>query len=313
MDTLSQILTAFRFTSAIYCRLRGGTSWGVGLPEVSGASFHVVRSGACILHREREDIELRPGDIALCPRGPRHALLHHREASPVPLEDLLALLDGDQAPDITMGAEPMCGEVICGVFYFDRRLWDPMLKFLPEVLVLHQGDYSGFLLTSLLDCASTELQHPQSASDLVLSRIGDLLFVELMRAAARRDTLAGAHRGWMLAMRDPAMGRVLAAIHHGPGKPWSIDELAELACLSRSTFTARFRDEVGMSALQYLTRWRMIVAASYLEDTEWILAKVADAVGYASEVSFTRAFKQVVGVPPGRYRNEAPAHRAPRL
>ena len=54
--------------------------------------------------------------------------------------------------------------------------------------------------------------------------------------------------------------------------------------------------------MQYVTRWRMHVALSTLETEGATVAELADRLGYRSEAAFARAFKRVVGIPPGAVR-----------
>ena len=73
--------------------------------------------------------------------------------------------------------------------------------------------------------------------------------------------------------------------------------------MSRSAFAARFTELVGESAMRYVTRWRMHVAADLLETTDTTVAAVAAQVGYDSVAAFSRAFKRVIGSTPRATRN----------
>jgi AraC-like DNA-binding protein len=100
------------------------------------------------------------------------------------------------------------------------------------------------------------------------------------------------------------MGAAIAAIHHEPGAPWSVEALAELAHTSRSVFSERFTEVVGMSPGRYVTRWRMHLATTWLREDKLTVAETAARLGYDSEASFSRAFKRDVGVPPSALRRE---------
>jgi AraC-like DNA-binding protein len=77
---------------------------------------------------------------------------------------------------------------------------------------------------------------------------------------------------------------------------------AELA-MSRSAFAARFSELVGVPAMQYVTDWRMQLARNRLRDGASV-AEVAGELGYRSEAAFSRAFKRVMGMPPGAARRD---------
>jgi transcriptional regulator GlxA family with amidase domain len=111
---------------------------------------------------------------------------------------------------------------------------------------------------------------------------------------------------------DERIGRALAAIHQRPGEPWSVESLAAVAGASRSIFSERFSQLVGMSPARYLARWRMHVASGWLENERATVADVATCLGYESEAAFSRAFKRFVGVPPSTLRRAAKAGSAKR-
>ena len=134
----------------------------------------------------------------------------------------------------------------------------------------------------------------------MLARLSELLFVE-----AVRDYLAGlppVQQGWLAGLRDPAIGRALALMHARLAHPWTSEQLAAEALLSRSAFAERFTTLVGVPPMSYLTVWRMQVAAQSLREGRRSIAQVAAAVGYESEAAFARAFKREMGVNPGEYR-----------
>jgi AraC-like DNA-binding protein len=96
-------------------------------------------------------------------------------------------------------------------------------------------------------------------------------------------------------------------MHGHPERPWSVEDLAELAKMSRAAFARRFTALVGEPPLAYLTRWRMELAARHLRESNDLVAHIAERVGYRSEYAFSRAFSRAFDEPPGRYRR---AHQA---
>jgi len=93
-----------------------------------------------------------------------------------------------------------------------------------------------------------------------------------------------------------------SSIHGQPSRQWTLEILAHEVGLSRSVFADRFAHYVGFSPIQYLTRWRMQLAARRLEAQGASIAQVAAEVGYESESAFNRSFRKYVGVPPGAWR-----------
>jgi AraC-like DNA-binding protein len=134
----------------------------------------------------------------------------------------------------------------------------------------------------------------------VLSKIAELMFVDVVRRYI--DTLPGDARGWLSGLRDPQVGAALAIMHARPAEPWTLERLAREVGMSRSVLADRFVHYVREPPMHYLTRWRMQLATRLLERKGSGIAQVAEEVGYESEAAFNRAFKKVVGVPPGAWR-----------
>ena len=115
--------------------------------------------------------------------------------------------------------------------------------------------------------------------------------------------IAEGHRGWLAGLNDPYVGRVLTLIHAEPARPWTVEELADCAAISRAALGKRFVELVGEAPMQYLAGWRMHLARRLLRDSNLGLAEIATRVGYESEASFNRAFSRLVGTPPGAWRH----------
>jgi len=115
-----------------------------------------------------------------------------------------------------------------------------------------------------------------------------------------------------MGLRDPHVGRALGLLHDRPAHGWTLEELSKSAGLSRSALAERFAHLVGQPTMQYLTLWRMQVAAERLASGELNVSETARHVGYESEAAFSRAFKRLVGVPPAMWRRQSverqPAH-----
>ena len=90
------------------------------------------------------------------------------------------------------------------------------------------------------------------------------MFVEVIRM--HMDQLANNNTGWLAGLRDPLVGRVLTLLHARPEHDWTLEELASEAAASRSALADRFTQIVGCPPIQYLTQWRMQIAAKRLAD-----------------------------------------------
>jgi AraC-like DNA-binding protein len=128
------------------------------------------------------------------------------------------------------------------------------------------------------------------------------MFVDVVRRYV--ETLPPNRTGWLAGLREPFVGRALAALHRRPAHGWTLESLAHDVGLSRSVLAERFAQFVGQPPMQYLTNWRMQLAANQLLSGTDSVATIADRVGYESEAAFSRAFKKTVGVPPGQWRKD---------
>ena len=155
-------------------------------------------------------------------------------------------------------------------------------------------------MTQLIRLAVDETATRRSGGETVLSKVAELMFVDVVRRHI--DTLPPDASGWLSALRDAHVGAALALLHGRAAEAWTVEILAREVGLSRSVFANRFAHFVQDSPMHYLTRWRMQLASRLLDRQGVGVAQVAAEVGYESEAAFNRAFKKCVGEPPGAWR-----------
>jgi AraC-like DNA-binding protein len=107
--------------------------------------------------------------------------------------------------------------------------------------------------------------------------------------------------GWLFALADKQMGAAISAMHSDPSHHWTLQRLAERAGMSRSSFALKFKATVGASPMEYLTRWRMLLAADRMKNSSEGLCAIAQSLGYESESAFGKAFRRVIGYSPRQY------------
>jgi AraC-like DNA-binding protein len=168
--------------------------------------------------------------------------------------------------------------------------------------VIHVSDRAGGALAAFVQFAIAESREPRIGGECVLGRLSELMFVDVVRRYL--ETLPADRTDWLAGLRDPFVGRALTAMHRSPARGWTLLSLAREVGFSRSSLAQRFTQYVGQPPMQYLTNWRMQLAANHLLSGVDSVAMVADRVGYESEAAFSRAFKRAVGTPPSQWRKD---------
>lgn len=200
-------------------------------------------------------------------------------------------------------SHPGEARVLCGFLSCDKALCRLLLEALPRLLHVPLGDGpSARWLMSLVRRGAQENTAPGPGSGTLLAKLAELLFVEAMRRYI--ESLPEQQTGWLAGLRDRYVGRALGLMHGQPAHDWTVDELAEQVGLSRSALTQRFADLLGAPPMQYLTRWRLVLAAAALRSGDKVIARVAEESGYESESAFNRAFKREFGMPPAAWRQQ---------
>ncbi len=232
---------------------------------------------------------------------------------------------GELPPVVKEGGEgPQHTSFICGFLGCDARPFNPILWSLPRAIHLHRVTQPGDRLSHLLAYAMAELRERGPGQRDVLLRLSELMFVEVVRRqlaqagesapgrpkptapswgdASAASKGASQSTGWLAALRDPLISRVLARLHAQPSRAWTLDALSEGTGASRSTLSERFAQLVGQPPMHYLAGWRMQLATRLLAEHSMKVRAIADSVGYASEAAFSRAFKKHTGLSPQAWR-----------
>ena len=321
-DVLSEVLSAVRLTGSVFFDVTAASPWVAEAPPSAqiasdihpGAQhaieYHVLTRGSCWISivdgAPFEPVRLHEGDIVLIPQGEPHALSSTPGLRATPDLDIHRRPnDGGRLPfKLRTGADGTGGDVhlICGFFTCDVRPFNPLLEALPRFLRVGRGASAATdgLLNQFILLVADETKHQRAGAQSVLTKLSELMLIEAVRTYM--DQLAPETAGWLSGLRDPLVGRALALLHAEPARPWTLDELAAACGASRSGLVGRFTQLMGYAPIQYLTRWRMQLAAKRLGERGAKVAAVAQDVGYESEAAFSRAFKKFCGQSPSEWR-----------
>src|SRR5215207_2649722 len=302
-DPLGEALHFLRMDGAFYCRSELTAPWGLEMPPMPGCLwFHVVTSGRCLVEVEGEEHWVLPGDLALVTDGTGHVLRDDAGSDAPGILDLYREPVSERYEILRHGGDGAPTQLLCGAVRFDHPTARNLVDILPTVIKLAAD--AGWMQTTLALLAA-EARDLQPGGEAVITRLADILVIQAIRAWLQTDP--SAQTGWLGALQDPQIGRAITLIHRDPARDWTVAALAGELSMSRSAFAARFTELAGEPVIQYLTRWRMHVGLHALKDERATVGEIADRLGYRSEAAFARAFKRVIGIPPGTVRKEQTA------
>lgn len=271
MDHLSPLFDQFSPKARVFFT---GSLCETSAFEASGklGHLHVLRSGLLKLQSASGDVQiLDQPSLLLHPRPLAHRLM----------------------PVHTSGsADGAAADLVCATIDLGSGLNNPLVAALPDALLVALGDMPK--LNPVLALLFEESEQVASGQKAALDRLTEYLLILLLRHVI--DTDSGSI-GILAGMKDARLHRAIKAIHEHPEHPWTLEELAETAAMSRARFASRFRETTGTTPLSYLAQWRISIACSMLRKGSRI-EFIAGRVGYGSQSAFTRVFSRYMGVSP---------------
>ncbi len=294
-DLLSELLRSVRLSGERIVAYAPPRTFSIGFADAG--TLHIIEEGELVLrvdgvpHVER----VSRGDVVLLPQGEPHQISAAGKRTHATVR-----------ADASERDAPEPARWLCGTFTIGDPQASHLLASLPAVIIL-RGARTPALegLEVAHRMLLFEMQSPSQGSAVMVARILDLVFIQILRAWAAG---ADAEPNWLAGALDPQIGPALSAIHRDPGHDWTVEELARTCSLSRSAFAARFVGRVGKPPATYLAHVRLDTATSLLRDTPLPVTLIAENIGYTSDAAFSRAFRQRYGTPPARWRRERRAH-----
>lgn len=295
-DPFSSILSMMNVRAVAAGGFTAAGRWALRFPPPEKIKFFVMARGASLLRIDgiAEAFAFREGDVFLMQAGAGFVIASDGDTVPL---DAMDVFDVDTVEIIDLGGSDVL--FLGGHIDLDLAGGDMLLAQLPATIHLPADRPESRRLAWLIDAFVREQTEAVMGTDQACAAIAQLIFLELLRAHAAAPEVSEA--GWLRALGDARLEPALRLIHAEPATQWSVEELARRAGMSRTTFAVRFKAVMGMAPLTYLTDWRMRLARRGLVEGSPI-AKLAPALGYASEAAFSTAFKRVAGVAPKFYR-----------
>lgn len=233
-----------------------------------------------------------------------HGALHMEggDRGPVVIDagELVMLPHG--ASDLKLTASDVPATIVLCRFRFDPDSLRGMIVALPRYIHIRRAQGAGWL-EGIVHFLLLEAGDIQPGAALMVSRLIDLVVIRTLRSWIHQ----GPTSGWLGGLSDARIANALKAIHEHPMQRWSIEALAGIAGMSRSSFCEHFAALVGRSPLRYHNEWRLTLARDLLAGRSARVGEIGLSIGYESEAAFSRAYKALFGHSPRdeyRLRND---------
>lgn len=298
MDPLSEVLTLLKPRSTVSAGFDAGGQWSIQFPDQQKRiKCYAVISGACWLSVDgvASPVRLRSGDCFVLPSGRPFRLASDVTLTPVLANTIFPPQQPGGVVTLNGGGDFFCVGSRFAVTGSHANILMGMLP--PIVHIRNESDQEA--LRWAVERMRREIREQQAGSFLIAQHLAHMTLIQALRMHLAEAPNGGS--GWLAALADKQLSAAIGAMHAEPSRRWTLQELAERACISRSAFAQRFKDAVGIAPMEYLSRWRMLLAADRLENSTEPVSTIALSLGYESESAFSTAFKREMGDSPRRY------------
>lgn len=301
-DLLSELLRPIRLTGVFHSWWHVRAPWSIeGDTEQKAVVLHYVAEGECWVSLDgAQPAMLDRGDLAIFPTGTAHRISDRPDRRGVPLRTLLASRAPGASGELTLGGEGPSGRILCAGLHYDESVASSLYRALPWMMVLRRDQVESEPL--LADVIRSLVDHKEGAgpgAQVITLRAFELAIVlalhPLLRGMMDRPDVVSA-------LQHPGLSKALLIMYTRYAEPWTIESLAREVNMSRSTFTAAFRELVGEGPAAHLTSCRMRESARLLAESNVPQGALPARVGYKSAVGFHLAFRKTFGMTPGEYR-----------
>jgi AraC-like DNA-binding protein len=310
VDALSDVLSLLKPRSYLSAGFDAGGDWSIQFrdqPEF--IKCYAVVSGQCWLSVDGvpEAIRLKTRDCFVLPSGRPFRLASDLTLTPADAGPIFSPARYGGVVSYNGGGDFFLVGSRFGVSGNHARI---LLGMLPPIVHISKESDQAAMRWSV-ERMMLELRERQPGSFLVAQHLAHMMLVQALRLHGAEELSANV--GWLFALADKQLAAAINAMHEEPAHRWTLGELAERAGMSRSIFALKFKNKVGASPMEYLMRWRMLLAADKLTNSGDPISTIALSLSYESESAFSTAFKRVMGRSPrqyGRGRDPASVARA---
>jgi AraC-like DNA-binding protein len=298
MDPLSDVLSLLKPRSYVSAGFDAGGDWSIQFPDQNRLiKCYAVISGACWLSVDAvaESVRLKAGDCFVLPSGRAFRLASDLSLRPVDAGTIFPPARAGGVVTYNGGGDFF---LVGSRFGVSGSNASTLLGMLPPIVHIRKEADQAALRWSV-ERMMHELREGQPGGILVAQHLAHMMLVQALRLHLAEESRSGV--GWFFALSDKRLSASMGAMHGDPAQRWTLQELAERAGMSRSSFAMKFKETVGETPMEYLTRWRMLLAADRLENSSDPVSVIALSLGYESESAFSTAFKRVMGCSPRQF------------
>jgi AraC-like DNA-binding protein len=297
MDPLSEMLSLLRVRSYMSGGFDAGGDWSLHFDRHEGIKFYAVVSGECWLSVDGvpDPVRVKSGDCFLLPRGHAFRMTSDMSIAPLDAATFFATAQNGRINLYNGGGQFFS---VCGNFALAGDHAEILLGVLPPIVHIYK-ESDREKMRWYVDQMMQELREPRPGNALVIEHLAHMILVQALRLHMTDGPKGGA--GWLFALADKQVSVAIKRMHDDPARRWTVQSLAESSAMSRTAFTLKFKKMVGTSPMEYLTQWRMLLAADNLSSSHDPISVIAASLGYESESAFSTAFKRVMGCSPREY------------
>ncbi|MBS1032829.1 AraC family transcriptional regulator [Gluconobacter cerinus] len=301
-DLMNELLLGMRLRGIQYRRIHAGSSFGFAFKAKPGcAYFHFLATGKAELLTENGVLQmLSAGNAVFLPQGSAHQIFSDPRVLVQDIDycDVMALSDTICAVACSSGTPQTI--FFGGCMEFDLGGLQGLVPLMPELMMIDATSQRYLELMPILTAMEQEARAGRMGDAGILARLADVVMAVIVRGWV--ECGCSNSSAFVTALREPKLSRAILALHRHPGRDWTVAELAAESGLSRSVFAKQFQEMIGVAPLHYAGELRMRIARTWLTYDRMSIENVADKLGYTSQAAFSRAYKRIVGVPPGYSR-----------
>ena len=295
MDPLSDVLLHLKPRGYVTGAISAGDPWSLQLPAFKGIKCYMVVAGECWLAIDGQlPMQIRAGNCVILPHGRPFIIASDLALAPI---DARMIVSSVKRHNSVLPVSPGEAFLLLGSHFDLDGEARFLLEALPSLVLLADEEKCGSMRWAVERILS-EMRDPRPGGTLIAQQVAYTVLVDALRLFLDGQ---GNRPGWFHALAEPQIGRALSCMHEDPARAWTLEDLARASGLSRTSLAQRFRTAVGETPMAYLTRWRMILAASKLRARQEGLGSIASEVGYQSQSAFCAAFKRHCGLSPRQY------------